>query len=148
MQLNMKDNSIRSYSDLSKQIDESLEAISLDEMDDYMDESTDWNDDVVESPSTAELIPPVVKEEKKDITKDVDSSQKESSFKTRLSQLKKANADLIEKTKKELEDQIIEFDASNYVLPKDTKSFVIRTLKKEGLEISESSKGFEVNLDF
>lgn len=145
----MKNNSIRSYSDLSKQIDESLEAISLDEMDDYMDETTEWNDERVEGSSTAELIPPVVvKEEKKGIPKDVDTSQKESNFKTRLSQLKKANADLIEKTKKELENQIIEFDSSSYVLSKDTKSFVIRALKNEGLEISESSKGFEVNLDF
>lgn len=158
MQLNNLDKkNVRSYGNLSQQIDESLEAIGLDEMDDMMDKIDNWDDEspVVESVpeekaqhQEAPLIAPVVAPVRIDEVKEKPSKVDNSSFKKRLQQLKKANTDLIEKTKKELETQIIDFDASSYVLEKDTKSFVIETLKKEGLEVSESSRGYEVNLDF
>ena len=141
MQINMDRNG-HLYGDPSKKSDESLEAISLEDMDLYMDEIDDW-DEVEDIKDSAPLIDPIIKEDK------VSSKKKEeTSFKKRLQNLKKANADLIEKTKKEIEVQIVDFDASTYGLSKDTKSFVIEALKKEGLEVTESSKGYEINLDF
>ena len=141
MQINMDRNG-HLYGDPSKKSDESLEAISLEDMDLYMDEIDDW-DEVEDIKDSAPLIDPIIKEDK------VSSKKKEeTSFKKRLQNLKKANADLIEKTKKEIEVQIVDFDASTYVLSKGTKSFVIEALKKEGLEVTESSKGYEISLDF
>lgn len=144
MQINMDKNG-HLYGDSSKKSDESLEAISLEDMDLYMDEIDDW-DDVEEIEETKEtsapLIAPIIKEGK------VSSKKQEMSFKKRLQNVKKANADLIEKTKNEIEAAVIDFDASIYVLSKDTKSFVVEALKNEGLEITESSKGYEINLDF
>lgn len=141
MQINMDKNG-HLYGDSSKKSDESLEAISLEDMDLYMDEIDDWDDVEEIEETSAPLIAPIIKEGK------VSSKKQETSFKKRLQNLKKANADLIEKTKNEIEAQIVDFDASLYVLSKDTKSFVIEALKKEGLEITESSKGYEINLDF
>lgn len=144
MQINMDRNG-HLYGDPSKKSDESLEAISLEDMDLYMDEIDDWDEveEVEDIKDSAPLIDPIIKEDK------VSSKKKEeTSFKKRLQNLKRANADLIEKTKKEIEVQIVDFDASTYVLSKDTKSFVIEVLKKEGLEVTESSKGYEINLDF
>lgn len=68
------------------------------------------------------------------------------SFKTRLKSLRKQNEEMKKNMMADIENAIIEKDATEYVLSPTTKSFLIEALKKEGLDVKKTSLGYSVDL--
>lgn len=69
-----------------------------------------------------------------------------STFKKHLKALRQHNEDLKAETMAQIENAIVEEDATEYVLPSDTKQFLIEMLQSEGLEVDQTSEGYSVNL--
>lgn len=87
--------------------------------------------------------------EKKTSTASKASKAKKSSggtFKKHLKALRQHNEDLKAETLAQIENAIVEEDATEYVLPSDTKQFLIEMLQSEGLEVNQTSAGYSVNL--
>lgn len=88
--------------------------------------------------------------EKKTSTASKASKAKKSSvggtFKKHLKALRQHNEDLKAETMAQIENAIVEEDATEYVLPSDTKQFLIEMLQSEGLEVNQTSAGYSVNL--
>lgn len=74
------------------------------------------------------------------------SATQGGNFKTRLKSLRKRNEEMKKAMMADIENAIIEKDATEYVLSPTTKRFLIEELKKEGLDVKKTSLGYSVDL--
>lgn len=75
-----------------------------------------------------------------------DSSAQGGKFKDRLKSLRKRNEEMKKTMMTNIENAIIEKDATEYILSPDTKPFLIESLKNEGIHIEKCSLGYSVDL--
>lgn len=97
-----------------------------------------------ESVSSASQIAP--QNQQKPKKSQADSSVQGGKFKDRLKSLRKRNEEMKKAMMADIENAIIEKDATEYVLSPTTKGFLIEALKKEGLDVKKTSLGYSVDL--
>lgn len=97
-----------------------------------------------ESVSSASQIAP--QNQQKPKKSQADSSVQGGKFKDRLKSLRKRNEEMKKAMMADIENAIIEKDATEYILSPTTKSFLIEELKKEGLDVKKTSLGYSVDL--
>lgn len=98
-----------------------------------------------ESLSSASQIAPQNQQKPKKSQPDSSATQG-GNFKTRLKSLRKRNEEMKKTMMANIENAIIEKDATEYILSPDTKPFLIESLKNEGIHIEKCSLGYSVDL--